>query len=392
MTGSKRLVPKRRFKEFENSVDWEQLKLGEALSLLKDGTHGTHNNVDEGFYLLSAKNIKNGKIIIDHETDRIISKEEYKKIHKNFQLKKDDVLLTIVGSIGESAILKNPTNITFQRSVAYLRPNDKITSRFLFATINTKQFQLELKNQQVVSAQPGIYLGVLNDIDIRYPEKMKEQTQIGSFFHKLDKLISLQQEKIKKAKALKSAYLSGMFPKEGEKYPKLRFKGFTESWEEQKLGEMLIAHSFKPYLVEPQTEGKYEVIQQGNNPIIGYSNGRPFLDFENVVLFGDHTLSLYKPQTPFFIATDGVKIIGSTDNIKGDFLYYLLQRYIPSSEGYKRYYSILKNCECMISFNQLEQKNIGIFFSQLDKLITLHQRKLKKLENLKKAYLNEMFV
>ncbi|MDN6182051.1 MAG: restriction endonuclease subunit S, partial [Staphylococcus equorum] len=99
---------------------WKQRKLGESLSILKDGTHGTHKNVENGPHLLSAKNIKNGKIKVT-EDDRKISQKEYEQIHKNFQLKSGDILLTIVGSIGEAAVLQDPTGITFQRSVAYLR-------------------------------------------------------------------------------------------------------------------------------------------------------------------------------------------------------------------------------------------------------------------------------
>ncbi|MBT8927691.1 restriction endonuclease subunit S, partial [Lactobacillus delbrueckii subsp. bulgaricus] len=109
-------VPELRFAGFAD--DWEERKLGNELTLLKDGTHGTHQNVLEGPLLLSAKNIKNGKIIIDEITDRKISVEEYNSIHKNFSLEKGDVLLTIVGSIGETAIIENPIGITFQRSVA----------------------------------------------------------------------------------------------------------------------------------------------------------------------------------------------------------------------------------------------------------------------------------
>lgn len=159
--------------------------------MLKDGTHGTHKDVDYGVYLLSAKNVKNGKIFID-ETDRKISEEEYRAIHKNFSLKRGDVLLTIVGSIGETAILKNPVGITFQRSVAYLRPNDEITSEFLFMTIKTERFQRELKNRQVVSAQPGIYLGDLSVIPIQIPNEA-EQKKIGEFFSNIDDLITLHQ-------------------------------------------------------------------------------------------------------------------------------------------------------------------------------------------------------
>lgn len=200
--------PKIRFEGFTD--DWEESRLGDSLHLLKDGTHGTHNNVDKGVYLLSAKNIKNGKVIIDADTDRMISEKEYKKIHKNFQLKKGDVLLTVVGSIGESAIIENPENITFQRSVAYLRPNEKITSQFLLTTINTIKFQLELKSRQVVSAQPGIYLGVLDIIPFLYPA-MKEQIKIGMFFKNLDNLILLNERKLEKLKDTKKAYLNEMF-------------------------------------------------------------------------------------------------------------------------------------------------------------------------------------
>jgi hypothetical protein len=80
-------VPELRFAGFADA--WEQRKLGNELTLLKDGTHGTHQNVLEGPFLLSAKNIKNGKIIIDEITDRKISVEEYNSIHKNFLWKKE---------------------------------------------------------------------------------------------------------------------------------------------------------------------------------------------------------------------------------------------------------------------------------------------------------------
>lgn len=143
---------------------------------------------------MSAKNIKNGQIIIDNLSDRKISEEEYKSIHKNFVLKKGDVLLTIVGSIGETAIIETTNKITFQRSVAYLRPNKELQSEFLVTTISSNKFQLELKKRQVVSAQPGIYLGDLSIIPIQLPN-LKEQQQIGTFFQQLDNLITLHQRR-----------------------------------------------------------------------------------------------------------------------------------------------------------------------------------------------------
>ena len=202
------LIPEFRFNGFANA--WEQRKLNEVLSFLKDGTHGTHADDENGPLLLSAKNIKNGKIICD-ETDRRISEEEYEKIHTNFSLEVGDVLLTIVGSIGETAILKDCSSITFQRSVAFLRPNGTITSDFLYSEIQTQKFQNELDSRKSTSAQPGIYLGDLSEIPIVFTTNLDEQTKIGDYFNNLDHLITLHQRKIDMLKKLKSACLSEMF-------------------------------------------------------------------------------------------------------------------------------------------------------------------------------------
>jgi len=183
-------TPKIRFKGF--TEDWEQRKLGESLSFLKDGTHGTHANAVDGPLLLSAKNIKDGTVKWD-ESDRRISQEEYEKIHSNFSLKIGDVLLTIVGSIGEAAILKNYEGVTFQRSVAFLRPNEDILSDFLYTEIQTPTFQKELESRKSTSAQPGIYLGDLAEIPLKYSSSLDEQKKIGEYFSNLDNLITLHR-------------------------------------------------------------------------------------------------------------------------------------------------------------------------------------------------------
>ena len=162
--------------------------------MLKDGTHGTHADVDNGVYLLSAKNIKNGCVSID-ENDRQISIEEYEKIHTKFKLRNGDVLMTIVGTIGEAAILENAENITFQRSVAFLRPNDEILNSFLLQTIYTKSFQKELDNRKATGAQPGIYLGEVAQISVMLPKNLEEQRKISSHLTNIDNLITLHQHK-----------------------------------------------------------------------------------------------------------------------------------------------------------------------------------------------------
>lgn len=177
----------------KNEVNaWEQRKLGDVLETIKDGTHGTHQDANEGPLLLSAKNIRNGTIIWD-ESDRRISINEYEKIHSKFKLKKNDVLLTIVGSIGETAILKDISGITFQRSVAFLRTSEQITPEFLCSEIQTQQFQKKLNDRKSTSAQPGIYLGDLSEIPFVYSKNKDEQVKIGQYFSNLDKLITLHQ-------------------------------------------------------------------------------------------------------------------------------------------------------------------------------------------------------
>src|SRR5699024_8232064 len=114
------------------------------------------------------------------------------------------------------------------------------------------------------------------------------------------------------------------------------------NWQQRLLGDFIISHPSRQYITKDILNGIYPVIQQGDESIIGYSNNKPFLDYKNVVLFGDHTLSLYKPKEPFLLSTDGIKILG-VNNLDSTFFYYLLENYIPQSQGYKRHFSILKD-------------------------------------------------
>ena len=172
--------------------------------------------------------------------------------------------------------------------------------------------------------------------------------------------------------------------------PKLRFPGFEDEWESCKISDITTVSSFKQYIKHATNDGKFEVIQQGNVPVSGYADGNPFMEYEKVTLFGDHTLSLYKPEKPFFVASDGLKILYS-NFMNGDFYYYLLEKNKPESEGYKRHFSILKECECSYPKLTCEQQQIGTFLKSIDHLITLPQQKLESLKEYKKAMLQKMF-
>ena len=147
---------------------------------------------------------------------------------------------------------------------------------------------------------------------------------------------------------------------------------------------------FKSFLKEPEQNGTFEVIQQGNNPIVGFANGNPCEDYKDTVIFGDHTLSLYKPERPFFVATDGVRLIKGKD-INGYYLLSLLEKYKPQNEGYKRYYKILSEQMCYISKNYAEQQKIGSLFQHVDYLIALQEQKITLLNKYKKGLYKFIF-
>lgn len=389
--------PEIRFPGF--TEDWELRKLGEILVLLKDGTHGTHKDVDEGMYLLSAKNIKNGKINID-ESDRIISEDEYKSIHKNFNLEKGDVLLTIVGSIGEAAVLENPFKLTFQRSVAYLRPNGTLTSQFLYTTIMSTKFQRELKKRQVVSAQPGIYLGDLSMIPIELP-CMEEQQKIGTFFKQLDDTITLHQRKLDLLKETKKGFLQKMFPKNGAKVPEIRFPGFTEDWEQRKVGEIFKVTRGQ---VLAATETSESITEKNIYPV--YSS-----QTKNDGLMGYYSDYLF--DTAITWTTDGANA-GTVNYRNGKFYSTNVNGVLLSDKGYAnkavaeiinriawKHVSKVGNPKLMnnvmseitITIPSVEeQETISRFFTQLDSTITLHERELDLLKETKKGFLQKMFV
>ena len=225
----------------------------------------------------------------------------------------------------------------------------------------------------------------LEKLNVAYPESKKEQLRIVEILMKWDKAIELYDKQIDALTRYKAVCLRKMFPAKGQNVPEWRFQGFTGAWEQRKLGDILQTLPFKAYLKSPEQDGRYEIIQQGSDPIIGYANGEPCRDYKNTVIFGDHTLSLYKPKKPFFVATDGVRIVKGSEKMDGNYLLPLLERNKPQSEGYKRYYSILADIDVFFTENHEEQSKIGEYFSELDHLITLHQRKKETIINQRKA-------
>ncbi|MGN8840868.1 hypothetical protein ACTNCR_07240 [Collinsella sp. HCP3S3_A7] len=238
--------------------------------------------------------------------------------------------------------------------------------------------------------------------------RLAEQEVIGNSLSQLDRLIALHQRKCERLKRLKTAMLDKMFPKPGEKYPELRFEGFTDAWEQRKLGEIFEEYSEKNRADLPPLT----IIQGG---------GTVYRDESNRNLqFDKNSLSNYKAVNPddFIVHLRSFEgglekatccgLISPAyhtfhgDGIDSDFyyLYFRSKRFIdtdlkPHVYGIRDGRSIdidgMKTIP--IPWTKVnEQRVIGGFFNSLDSLITLHQRKCERLKHLKAAMLDKMFV
>ena len=205
-----------------------------------------------------------------------------------------------------------------------------------------------------------------------------EQCKIAALLSKLDTRIETQNKIIEDLKTLKSAISAKLL--------------HNSCWNDMKIHEICHTLNYKQYIAKNiQETGEFPVIQQGDNPICGYSHETPFDNYKNVLLFGDHTLSLYKPNSKFLLATDGIKVLLPTGHIKRDFLYYLLEANMPKSEGYKRHYSILKEVNVKVPPIEEQEKISGVFIA-IDDKIALEQL-LKSSYKAQKAFLlQQMFI
>jgi type I restriction enzyme S subunit len=186
--------------EFKDSAlgkipkSWEVVKLKDVAEYVKDGTHGTHKEVEGGIPLLSAKDIRNGKIHIP-DNCRKLSNDDFNSIHRNFKLMDGDVLLTVVGSIGRIAIIEGyKNNYTFQRSVGYVRFNNENYPYFFKQFFQSEFFTKQLSLRSNASAQAGVYLGELSKIPIPVIS-YNEQKEIAEILTSFDDKLQVLSEK-----------------------------------------------------------------------------------------------------------------------------------------------------------------------------------------------------
>lgn len=188
---------------------WEVKRLDELTLFIKDGTHGTHADVENGIPLLSAKDIDNGNILLENNP-RLISVEDYSQIHKKYTIEEGDVLLTVVGTIGRLAIVQTKKTFTLQRSVAIIRASKTTSNTFLYCAMQSERFLNQLLVRTNASAQGGIYLGELAKCTLPCPQDSAEQQKIATILSTLDRTIEATQKLIDKEKMVKKGLMADL--------------------------------------------------------------------------------------------------------------------------------------------------------------------------------------
>ena len=264
--------------------------------------------------------------------------------------------------------------------------------------------QSDIESLLVGGGRAKLNAETLMSIEFRLP-CLQEQYRIGEYLTQLDHLITLHQRKYDKLTKVKKAMLEKMFPENGSPYPEIRFKGFTDAWEQRKFEEIAVRSSV---ICSDDTlpRVEYEDIVSGtgrlNKDIYAKQSIKSGIAFhQGDVLYGKLRPYLQNWLLPTF---DGLAVgdfwVLQPQNADSSFLYRLIQsrqfdEVANQSTGTKMPradWKLVSKTVFSIPSNISEQAAIGTYFTALDSLITLHQRKLEKLKNIKKACLEKMFV
>ena len=329
--------------------------------------------------------------------------------------------MTRIGDVGTPNVVETKEKIAFYVSLALLKLIG-VDSYFLCNFIQSSFFQNGLKERTLVTAIPQkINKDEIGKIDVLVPISLSEQQAIGSYFQNLDHLIALEQQKYDKLNTVKKSMLKKMFPQKGAKVPEIRFKGFSDPWEEKKLGEIMSITSVKrihqsdwrdsgvrflrarDIVAASKNEEVDEYLYISKEKYEEYSAISGKVTISDLLVTGVGTIGvpyLIKDLNPVYFKDGNIIWFQNADKIDGNFLLYSflgiqIQNFIREAAGTGTVgtYTIESGKKTPISLpNKTEQQAIGSYFRNLDHLITLQNRKIEKLRNLKKACLEKMFV
>ena len=365
MSKEKRRVPKLRFPGF--TEDWEQRKFGDLFEYERPDAYivkSDNYNNDFNMPVLTAN-----KAFILGYTNEENSYNKPSIIFDDFTLDRKYVDFPYMLKSSAIKILtsKNQHNL-----------------RFLFERLNSTRFE--------VLGHARHYISVVQNTTTLCPS-VDEEVCISNLLTKFDELITLHQRKLDNFKLKKKALLQKLFPKNGERYPELRFPGFTDAWEQRKLEDICSYQSSSLTINDIDENGQYDLYDA--NSLIGKTN-KGYMKMEYITIIKDGAgvgRTRMLPKNSMFLGTMGAL------TPKNSYLGFLYQLVTNANLGkictgstiphiYFKDYGKLKFCIPSI----IEQEVIGKFFNNIDYLITLHQRKLDHLQLQKKALLQQMFV
>ena len=411
MSEAKKMVPKRRFKEFLNAGDWEQRKLGDFTNQIN-----TFVNPEDAKLPLWSLTAEAGLI------------EKSDRYERDFLVKKKDQFKRIE----TNTLVYNPMNITIGSIDIYTGLYPIAVSGYYVSIVYDKNIDTDfLKEVLLLPSSLKMYKNyatgsLIERQRVQYPTFSKlqlllpnldEQKAIGQFFKLLNLNITLHQRKLDKLQATKKALLQEMFPEEGQDKPKRRFKGFTDAWEQRKLGDIATFSKGNGYSKSDLTPSGDPIILYGRlytNYETTISNVDTFAELKDksVISQGGEVIVPASGETAEDISrasvvkNEGIIIGGDLNVIKVNhlldptFLALTISNGEQQKELSKRaqgksvvhlHNSDLQEVNLIFPLLN-EQKKISTLFEKMDNIITLHQRKLDKLKNLKQAYLNEIFV
>ncbi len=231
-----------------NSVSFQEI------SDVRDGTHDSPSYLSNGHPFVTSKNVKDG--YINYDDIQYISDEDFETINKRSKVDVNDILMGMIGTIGNLALIRTEPDFAI-KNVALIKDTKQVSYMYLYHYLQSSSTERQLLSGLDGGTQKFVSLKNIRELNIMVPSKA-EQLKVGNFIESLNHLITLHQRKCEILKKIKKSMLEKMFPKNGTKKPKIRFKGFNDDWEQRKLGEM-----FKEYSEKNHTELPALTIIQG---------------------------------------------------------------------------------------------------------------------------------
>ena len=409
-------VPKLRFKGYEDA--WEQRKVSEITKFHKQGYYTTEEyNDNKKYYLLRGTDLTGNKLVLK-DTPKIDATE---KDYDAFKTEIGDFLIVRSGNVGTYGIVDVDIPAIFGSYLIDFRfDTEKVTNEFFGYFYQSERFQSQLNKITQSSANINVNAENIKSTYISLPVLI-EQKKISNIMIALDNCITLHQRKYDALKSMKKTLLSKMFPKNGEDVPEIRFKEFTDAWEQRKLGSDINVTSVKRvHQSDWETEGvpfyrARDIVSEFKGEEISepiFVSKKTYEEFsrisgkvqaDDLLVTGVGTIGvpyLVKSNNPLYLKDGNGIWIQNNKKLDGYFLFYTfitnpIQNFIRESAGTGTVGTLtIETCKRIPVFipGKREQIAVGEFFQSLDNLITLHQRKLEELKNMKKTLLQQMFV